>query len=81
MSNLLKVARAVRGDDWFVERIRAACILAGVDYTERLAMQVAAAVADDIDIDADLAVSTSRVSDSAITDALASITQPTQERE
>lgn len=81
MSNLLKVVRAVRGDDWFVERIRAACVLAGVDYTERLAMQVAADVVDDIDIDEDFAVSTSGVSDSTIIDALASITQPTQERE
>lgn len=70
MSKLLKVSRAVRGDDWFVERIRTACILGGVEYSEHLAMQVALACADDITLDDALGVDTTSVTDEAIIAAL-----------
>ncbi len=73
-SNLLKVSRAVNGDDWFIERIKTACILQGVDYSERLAMQVAHAVVDDIQVDAELTVTTTAVTDQAIETALTVLT-------
>lgn len=74
-SNLLKVSRAVRGDDWFVERIKIACVLQGVDYSERLAMQVASAVVDHIDVDENMTVSTHRVTDTEIEAAVISLAQ------
>lgn len=41
MSDLLKIARAVDGDDFFIQRIKIACEIKGKPYCRDLAIQVA----------------------------------------
>lgn len=80
MSDLLKVARAARGDDWFRERVQAACILADVTYGgERMLYHVAQAVVADIQVDADQTVDTSVVRDEDITTAVQAYKPATEE--
>lgn len=75
MSDLLKVARAVRGDDWFRERVMAACVLTDTKYAgDRMLYHVAQAVVADIEVDADQTVDTSHVHDEDITAAVAAYT-------
>ena len=78
MSDLLKVARAARGDDWFRERVMAACILTDSPYAgERMLYHVAQAVVDQIQVDADQTVDTSGVRDEDITAAVTAYTPAT----
>jgi hypothetical protein len=78
MSDLLKVARAARGDDWFKERVQAACILADLPFGgERILYHVAQAVVADIQVDADQTVDTSHVRDEDITAAVTAYTPAT----
>lgn len=68
MSDLLKIARAVRGDDFFSERVRVACDLAGAPFDAALLTRVARAVVDHIELSGEdgLTVSTAAVTDEEI---------------
>ena len=68
MSDLMKIARAVDGDDWFCRRVQVACELAGVDYNRPTLLRVAQAVVGGITLSGDdgLTVDTSGVTDEAI---------------
>jgi hypothetical protein len=69
-SNLLKIARAVDGDDFFAMRVKISCELGDIPYTRDVLLTVAQAVADAITVDDAGAVSTSGVTDEAIIAAL-----------
>ena len=77
MSDLLKVARTARGDDWFRERVMAACILTDTPYAgERMLYHVAQAVVEQIAVDENQTVDTSGVRDEDITAAVQAYTPP-----
>lgn len=69
-SNLLKIARAVDGDDLFKIRVKVACELAGVEYDRRVLLSVAQAVVSNIAVDDALTVCTNAVTDDEIIAAL-----------
>lgn len=77
MSDLLKIARAVDGDDWFVTRVRIACDLQSVTYTRDVALRVAQACASAITLDQFQTVDTTGVSDDQITAAVQAYVAPT----
>lgn len=66
----LKAARAVNGDDWFIERMKVLCVLDGKTFSDRLAYMVAYSLADEIDVDDDYAVETGRVTDNKLKSAI-----------
>ena len=70
MSDLLKIARAVDGDELFAMRVNIACDLAGKPGGRPALLHVAKTVVDNIECDADLTVRTSGVTDEQITDAV-----------
>lgn len=74
-SDLLKIYRAVKGDDHFLWRIEAATWVIGVLYEPWIASVVAHEVVDSIVLDGD-AVDTTQVTDEQIIDAIQSL--PTQ---
>jgi hypothetical protein len=74
--DLLKISRAVDGDNWFVNRIKIACRMSSVYFTDHLAIFVALAVQDDILVDENKTVDTSGVSDDDIIAAVKSYTPP-----
>jgi hypothetical protein len=74
-SNLLKIARAVDGDDLFAMRVKIACELKKITYSRDVLLTVAQAVADHITVDDAGAVDTTGVPDEAIIDALPAATQ------
>ena len=67
---LLKVGMAVDNDDLFVIRVRAACSLSGVEYSREVGLRVASFVTDQIDVLEGPSVSTVRVDDLRIIEAL-----------
>ena len=69
-SNLLKIARAVDGDDLFRMRVQIACELAGVEYSRTVLLTVAQAVVDGITVDETGTVATDGVDDAAIIAAI-----------
>ena len=73
MSDLLKIVRAVDGDDWFCRRVQVACELAGVTYERTVLLRVTQAVTDGIVLSGEdgLTVDTSGVTDEAIIAAVA----------
>ena len=79
MSDLLKIARAARGDDWFRERVQAACALADVAYDgERMLYHVAQACVSAITVGDEQTVDTTGVPDEDIVQAVGSYApQPT----
>ena len=70
--SLLKISRAVDGDDWFRARVQIACEIGGVEFTRPLLISVAQAVCDNIQISGvdGSTVSTEKVSDEQIFKAL-----------
>ena len=68
MSNLLKMKRAIDGDDFFVGRVEMACELAGIEFTRAILLAVASAVVDDIELSGEdgMTVSTLNVDDNDI---------------
>ena len=66
MSDLLKIARAVDGDEWFPTRVRIACELAAVTYDRETLLRVARACIDHITVDEFQTVDTSGVADEEI---------------
>lgn len=75
MSDLLKVARATRGDTWFGERVRAACLLTDTTYDgERMLAHIAQACVGTISVDDMQTVDTSGVPDDDILAAIRSYT-------
>lgn len=80
MSDLLKIARAAKGDDWFRERVQAACILTDVPYDgERMLYYVAQQVVTQITVDDQQTVDTSEVRDEDITAAVTAYTPTSPE--
>ena len=81
--SLLKISRAVDGDDWFRSRVQIACEIGGVEFTRPLLISVAQAVSDSIQLSgADGAtVNTEKVSDEQIFKALDAYTQHTVEKQ
>lgn len=76
MSDLLKTARLVNGDDQFRWRVEAACWQEGVTYTPEVLKTVAAdpaVVAQAVLEDPDT-ISSAAIDDKAITDAVAAYT-------
>lgn len=73
MSTLLKIARAVDGDDLFAMRVRIACELANVEYTRPVLLHVARQVADTITCTPEGTVDTAGVDDEAIMTAIADL--------
>ena len=69
-SDFMKVARAVDGDDWWVIRLKVACEFLAMEYTRDLALFATLACVDSIDVDDNMTVSTQRVTDTEIIDAL-----------
>lgn len=72
MPPLLKMKRAIDGDDFFVGRVEMACELIGKNYSRKLLLAVAAAVVDDIELSGEdgTTVSTLNVSDEDIIEAV-----------
>ena len=66
----LKAARAVGGDDWFVERMKVVCEIEDKSYSERLGYMVAYSLEEFIDVDEHMTVSTARVSDNKLKSAI-----------
>lgn len=66
----LKAARAVWGDDFFIERLKVVCSIEECEYSERLALMVANSVADQITVDGNMTVNTLGVDDSKLKSAL-----------
>lgn len=73
---LTKAARAVNGDDWFIERVQAACDLAGTTYTKHLGITVAMAVHESIVVATDMSVNAFSVTDEAIIAAVQAYEAP-----
>ena len=71
MSTLLKIARAVDGDELFTARVAIACELTGIEYTRPVLLHVARQVADAITCDPEGTVDTTGVEDPAIMTAIA----------
>lgn len=71
----LKAARAVDGDVWFVERLKVICTTENIDYSQRLAYMVAGAVAEHIEVDENLTVSTQDVTDTDLKDAVVAVAE------
>lgn len=76
MSDLLKIARAVDGDEWFSVRVKIACELGGVPYSRNVALRVARACTNNIDVDEFQRVDTSAVPDEDIEAAVAAYQAP-----
>ncbi len=72
MPPLLKMKRAIDGDDFFAGRVEMACELTGKTFSRKLLMFVAAAVVDDIELSGEdgTTVNTFGVSDEDIVDAV-----------
>lgn len=80
MSDLLKIARAARGDDWFRERVQAACALTDIQYDgPRMLYHVAQQVVAQITVDEQQTVDTTGVDDDDITAAVQAYTPATPE--
>lgn len=73
--NSLKAARAVDGDDWFVERLKVICTTENIDYSQRLAYMVAVEVADHIVVDENLTVNTAGVTDEDLEAAVVAVAE------
>lgn len=73
MSTLLKIARAVYGDDLFAARVAIACELSNIEYTRPALLHVARQVAEAITCTPEGTVDTSGVDDTAIMTAIASL--------
>ena len=73
MSTLLKIARAVDGDDLFTTRVAIACELAGREYTRPVLLHVARQVAEAITCDPEKTVNTTAVKDTDIMTAIAQL--------
>ena len=71
MSDLLKIARAVDGDEWFPVRVKIACELAGVPYDREVLLQVACACVNEIQLDKFQRVDADGVRDATISAAAA----------
>lgn len=76
MPPLLKMKRAIDGDDFFVGRVEMACELLGKEFSRKLLLAVAAAVVDDIELSGEdgTTVSTFNVDDEDILTAVTSFT-------
>ena len=76
MPPLLRMKRAIDGDDFFVGRVEMACELLGQEFSRKLLLTVAAAVVDDIELSGEdgLTVSTRNVKDSDILAAVTAFT-------
>ena len=70
MSDLLKIARAVDGDDLFALRVNIACEIAGKPQDRASLLHVAKTVVASIDCDENLTVCTAAVTDQQIMDAI-----------
>ena len=81
MSDLLKIARAVDGDEWFPVRVKIACELAGVPYGRERLLQVASGCVEEIQVDEFQRVDTTGVQDDTITAAVTALTAPATEEE
>ena len=79
MSDLLKIARAVDGDEWFPVRVKIACELAGVTYDRETLLQLARACVEEIQVDEFQRVDTDGVQDDTITAAVTTLAAPTSE--
>lgn len=77
MSDLLKIARAVDGDDLFTMRIRIACELAGRECDRTTVLHVAKTVVADIECDEAGAVNTNSVDDEKIIAAIKELSDAT----
>lgn len=76
MPPLLRMKRAIDGDDFFVGRVEMACELLGQEFSRKLLLTVAAAVVEDIELSGEdgLTVSTRNVKDSDILAAVTAFT-------
>ena len=76
MQPLLKMKRAIDGDDFFVGRVEMACELLGKEFGRKLLLSVAAAVVADIELSGEdgTTVSTFSVKDDDILAAITAFT-------
>lgn len=65
-SKFLKIARAVDGDDWYMQRLKMCAELENFELTRLLAVWTTNGVADSITLDEDMTVDTSGVTDNQI---------------
>ena len=77
MSDLLKIARAVDGDDLFVMRIRIACELAGRECDRATVLHVAKTVVADIECDEAGTINTNGADDEKIIAAIKELSDAT----
>ena len=73
-SILIAVGMALNNDDVFVLRLKTACSLIGVDYTQDLAEKAVVKVLDQIQVREGPAICTDAVEDSRILSAIGEIT-------